>query len=165
MEGANLMSRIKQSKEKYEQLFKTVQKLDPSDSELVSQLPRFIFGEVFYIGELINKQRKFVTSTILPLLHILLQLKEHVNAVLNVEVSPLENQCVFADGEGYKRGLMIQKELYGDEIKKFYQYLPEEIVSVSAKFLTKRYFICWFTSMFTIFWLFMNFQCIKGLVE
>lgn len=111
MEGANLMSRIKQSKEKYEQLFKTVQKLDPSDPELVSQLPRFIFGEVFYIGELINKQRKFVTSTILPLLHILLQLKEHVNAMLNVEVSPLENQCVFADGEGYKRGINDSKRI------------------------------------------------------
>lgn len=169
------MSRIERSKEKYEQLFKTEQKLDPNDPELMSQLQRFIFGEVFYIGNLTDKQRELITCTILTVLQTLPQLKAHVNAALNVEVSPLElkeaiyqcapfigypktlnaisvvnevfnqrnitlpleNQCDFADDQRYEQGLKIQKELYGDEIKERYQYLPEEIANALPKFLTE----------------------------
>lgn len=47
---------------------------------------------------------------------------------------PLEPQCDFNDDERYERGLAIQKELYGDEIKERYQYLPEEFREALPRF-------------------------------
>ena len=169
------MSRIERSKEKYEQLFQQEQKVDPKDPELMQQLQRLIFGEVFDIGNLTDQQRELITCTILTVMQTLPQLKAHVGAALNVGVHPLElkeaiyqcapfigypktlnaiavinevfevrnislpleNQGDFPDEERFARGLAIQKELYGDEIKERYQYLPEEFAQALPKFLTE----------------------------
>lgn len=169
------MNRIERSRIKYEQLFQTEQKKDLHDPELMAQLQRLIFGEVFEIGELSNQQRELITCTVLAVLQTLPQLKAHVGAALNVGVTPLElreafyqcapfigyprtlnaigvfnevlqerhidlpleDQCDFDDSERYERGLAIQKELYGDEIKERYQYLPDEFAQVLPRFLTE----------------------------
>lgn len=84
------MDRIKLSKQKFEELFQTKQELDSKDPELITQIQRFIFGEIFYIGDLTDQQRELITCTILSVLQTLPQLKSHLNAALNVGVKPVE---------------------------------------------------------------------------
>lgn len=169
------MNRIDLCKEKFKELFQSDQQMDPHDPEFMAQLQRFIFGEVFYIGELSDQKRELITCTILTVLQTLPQLKAHLNAALNVGVTPLElrealyqcapfigyprtlnaigvfnevltarhidlpleNQCDFADEERFEKGLAIQKELYGDEIKEKYAYLPDEYAKALPTFLTE----------------------------
>lgn len=169
------MDRINLSKQKFEELFQTKQTLDPKDPELMSQLQRFIFGEVFYIGDLTNQQRELITCTILTVIQTLPQLKAHLNAALNVNVTPielreaiyqcspfigypktlnavnvfnnvleirgislpLENQCNFEDNQRFEKGLKIEQELYGTEIKDKYNYLPDEYAKALPRFFTE----------------------------
>ena len=52
------MSKIEKAKQKYEELFKQVQSVSNSDDpELMTILQRFIFGEVFYIGNISDTTR------------------------------------------------------------------------------------------------------------
>ena len=159
------MNRIERSQKKYEELFLNSQTLDLKDPEFMTQLQRLIFGEVFYVGDLTDRQRELITCSVLTVLQTLPQLKAHLNAALNVGVSPLElkeslyqcapfvgyprtlnavnvlnevledrhislpldNQTSIKDEERYEKGLEIQKELYGDEIKDRYRYLPDDV--------------------------------------
>ena len=169
------MNRIERSQKKYEELFLNPQTLDLKDPEFMTQLQRLIFGEVFYVGDLTDRQRELITCSVLTVLQTLPQLKAHLNAALNVGVSPLElkeslyqcapfigyprtlnavnvlnevledrhislpldNQTSIKDEERYKKGLEIQKELYGDEIKDRYRYLPDDIGDALPRFLTE----------------------------
>lgn len=141
----------------------------------MTQLQRLIFGEVFYVGDLTDRQRELITCSVLTVLQTLPQLKAHLNAALNVGVSPLElkeslyqcapfigyprtlnavnvlnevlegrhislsldNQTSIKDEERYEKGLEIQKELYGDEIKDRYRYLPDDVGEALPRFLTE----------------------------
>ncbi len=60
------------------------------DSEMMAILQKYIFGEVFTIGELNFKQREMITVTSLTVQQTLPQLKAHINAALNVGVTPIE---------------------------------------------------------------------------
>lgn len=85
------MNRIERSKQTYEKLFKQVQSVSSSDDpELMTILQRFIFGEVFYIGNLSDTTRELVTITALATNQTLPQLKAHTNAALNIGVNPVE---------------------------------------------------------------------------
>jgi 4-carboxymuconolactone decarboxylase len=53
-------------------------------------LQRFIFGEVFYIGNLGDTTRELITITALVTNQTLPQLKVHTNAALNVGVKPTQ---------------------------------------------------------------------------
>jgi 4-carboxymuconolactone decarboxylase len=53
-------------------------------------LQRFIFGEVFYIGDLDDTTRELITITALATNQTLPQLKAHTNAALNIGVKPIE---------------------------------------------------------------------------
>jgi 4-carboxymuconolactone decarboxylase len=53
-------------------------------------LQRFIFGEVFYTGNLDDKTRELITITALTTNQTLPQLKAHTNAALNIGVTPIE---------------------------------------------------------------------------
>ena len=102
------MNRIERSQKKYEELFLNSQTLDLKDPEFMTQLQRLIFGEVFYVGDLTDRQRELITCSVLTVLQTLPQLKAHLNAALNVGVSPLElkeslYQC--APFIGYPRSL------------------------------------------------------------
>lgn len=84
------MNRIEKAKQKYEELFKRVQSVSGSDDpELMIILQRFIFGEVFYIGNLNDTTRELITITALATNQTLPQLKAHTNAALNIGVKPI----------------------------------------------------------------------------
>jgi 4-carboxymuconolactone decarboxylase len=84
------MNRIEKSRQKYEELFKQVQSvLNSDDPELMTILQRFIFGEVFYIGNINDTTRELITITALAVNQTLPQLKAHTNAALNIGVKPI----------------------------------------------------------------------------
>lgn len=85
------MNRIERSKETYEKLFQQVQSVSSSDDpELMTILQRFIFGEVFYTGNLSDTTRELITITALATNQTLPQLRAHTNAALNIGVKPIE---------------------------------------------------------------------------
>ena len=61
-----------------------------NDPEMLAILQKYIFGEVFTVGELDNKTREMITVTSLAVQQTLPQLKAHINAALNVGVTPVE---------------------------------------------------------------------------
>lgn len=60
------------------------------DPEMMAILQKYIFGEVFTVGELNSKQREMITVTSLTVQQALPQLKAHINAALNIGATPLE---------------------------------------------------------------------------
>jgi len=85
------MNRIERSKQTYEKLFQQVQSVSSSDDpELMTILQRFIFGEVFYTGNLSDTTRELITITALATNQTLPQLKAHTAAALNIGVKPIE---------------------------------------------------------------------------
>lgn len=61
-----------------------------TDPEFMAILQKFIFGEVFTVGDLDLKTRELITCTTLAVMQTLPQLKAHVAAALNVGASPVE---------------------------------------------------------------------------
>lgn len=88
-EAHSNMTRINMADSKYEQLFGGARTVDPNDPEFMEILQRFIFGEVFYVGQLDDKTRELITVVSLATLQTLPQLKSHINAALNVGNTPL----------------------------------------------------------------------------
>ncbi len=73
-----------------------------------------IFGEVFYVGDLTDRQRELITCNVLTVLQTLSQLKAHLSAAINVGGLSLElkeslYQCV--PFIGYPRTLNTVKVL------------------------------------------------------
>jgi 4-carboxymuconolactone decarboxylase len=85
------MDRVEKSKEKYKQLFGDgVPAAYATDPDFQDILSRFIFGEVFYQGNLDDKQRELITLVVLATNQTLPQLKAHVGAALNVGLTPIK---------------------------------------------------------------------------
>jgi 4-carboxymuconolactone decarboxylase len=84
------MNRIERTEKKYRELFGQEISLSKTDPELLTILQRFIFGEVFYAGNLDDKTRELITITTLTVNQTLPQLKAHTAAALNVGVKPIE---------------------------------------------------------------------------
>jgi 4-carboxymuconolactone decarboxylase len=85
------MNRVEKSKEKYKQLFGDgVPAAYSTDPDFQDILSRFIFGEVFFQGNLVDKQRELITLVVLATNQTLPQLKAHVSAALNVGLTPVE---------------------------------------------------------------------------
>ncbi|MDP4147429.1 MAG: carboxymuconolactone decarboxylase family protein, partial [Bacillota bacterium] len=85
------MHRVEKSKEKYNQLFGDgVPAAYTTDPDFQDILSHFIFGEVFYQGNLDDKQRELITLVVLTTNQTLPQLKGHVGAALNVGITPVE---------------------------------------------------------------------------
>jgi len=84
------MNRIELSKKKFEELFGNyVGPLAETDPDLQEMLNHFIFGEVFYHGELLDKLRELITLVVLTTNQTLDQLQAHVFAALNIGVLPV----------------------------------------------------------------------------
>jgi 4-carboxymuconolactone decarboxylase len=83
-------SRIARAEKKYKELFASEIIASKTDPELMNILQRFIFGEVFYIGNLDDKTRELITITALATNQTLPQLKVHTHAALNIGVSPVQ---------------------------------------------------------------------------
>ncbi|MEH7334541.1 carboxymuconolactone decarboxylase family protein [Neobacillus drentensis] len=85
------MDRIEKSKEKFNQLFgEGITAAHATDPDFQDILSHFIFGEVFYQGNLDDKQRELITLVVLATNQTLPQLKAHVSAALNVGLTPVE---------------------------------------------------------------------------
>ncbi|MDX8339422.1 carboxymuconolactone decarboxylase family protein [Draconibacterium sp. IB214405] len=85
------MDRIELSKKKFEELFgQHTGPLTETDPDLQEMLNRFIFGEVFYQGDLNDKLRELITIVVLTTNQTLEQLQAHVFAALNIGVTPVE---------------------------------------------------------------------------
>ena len=82
-------TRAQKANETYKRLFASERQLNPTDPELMQILQEFIFGEVFYIGDLDDKTRELITVVSLASIQALPQLKAHINAALNVGNNPL----------------------------------------------------------------------------
>ena len=146
-----------------------------NDPEMLAILQKYIFGEVFTVGELDNKTREMITVTSLAVQQTLPQLKAHINAALNVGVTPvelreaiyqcapfigfpktlnalevlnqvfkerniktpLESTATVKEEERFEKGSAIQDPLYGDEIKKSLEGLPDDTGAEVARFLTE----------------------------
>lgn len=61
-----------------------------TDPELMDILQKYIFGEVFAVGDLDLKTRELITCTVLSVMQTLPQLKAHAAAALTVGVTPVE---------------------------------------------------------------------------
>ena len=75
--------------------FKLLFKANPNDfksndPELMEILQKYIFGDIFSIGDLTIKEREMITVVCLASIQCLPQLKAHLNAALNVGNTPLE---------------------------------------------------------------------------
>lgn len=89
--GDNNMTRVDICKKNYKALFGGEALTDNgNDTEMMDILQKYIFGEVFTIGEIDSKTREMVTVTVLTVEQTLPQLKAHINAALNVGVTPIE---------------------------------------------------------------------------
>ena len=89
--GDNNMTRVDICKKNYKVLFGGEALTDNgNDAEMMAILQKYIFGEVFAIGEIDNKTREMVTVTVLTVEQTLPQLKAHIGAALNVGVTPIE---------------------------------------------------------------------------
>ena len=85
------MTRSDICKKNYEKLFNSDWNPNVgSDPEMMAILQKYIFGEVFTVGNLDMKMREMLTVTSLAVQQTLPQLKAHINAALNVGVTPLE---------------------------------------------------------------------------
>lgn len=170
------MTRSDICKKNYEKLFNSDWNPNVgSDPEMMAILQKYIFGEVFTVGNLDMKTREMLTVTSLAVQQTLPQLKAHINAALNVGVTPLEvretlYQCapfigfpktlnaigvmneVFKERgietplemagttdekSRFEKGAAIQKPLYGDEISKALEGLPESMGDDVSRFLTE----------------------------
>ena len=174
-EGSN-MTRADICKKNYETLFNSQWNPNTgSDPEMMEILQKYIFGEVFTVGNLDIKTREMITVTSLAVQQTLPQLNAHINAALNAGASPLELRetiylCapfigfpktlnalgvlneVFGsrniatplakagtvnENERFIKGSEIQTPLYGDEIAREMQGLPDNLGSEAARFLTE----------------------------
>ncbi|WP_256995897.1 carboxymuconolactone decarboxylase family protein [Priestia megaterium] len=85
------MNPIEKSEEKFKQLSgEGVPGTHATDPDFQDILSYFIFGEVFYQGNLDDKQRDLITLVVLATNQTLPQLKAYVSAALNVGLTPVE---------------------------------------------------------------------------
>lgn len=168
------MSRSERADKIYEQLFLSKRTVGSTDPEFMEILQRNIFGDVFYTGNLNNRERELITVAALATMQTLPQLKAHVGAALNVGNSPLairetiyqcapfigfprtlnaigvfnevvkerniklplENAGTTTDADRHEKGLAIQTNLYGNEVKKAMASLPGEYKDIVPDTLT-----------------------------
>lgn len=89
--GDNNMNRTEICKRNFRTLFKGEALTNTgTDPEMMQILQKYIFGEIFTIGELDMKTREMLTVISLSTQQTLPQLKAHAQAALNVGVTPLE---------------------------------------------------------------------------
>ncbi len=69
---------------------KNIQDNQGQDKEFMDILQKYIFGEVFYVGDLDIKLRELLTISVLTTLQTLTQLKGHINAALDAGCKPIE---------------------------------------------------------------------------
>lgn len=91
IQGDENMTRTDICKKNYKELFNGEALGNTgSDPEMMAILQKYIFGEIFTVGDLDIKTREMLTVTSLAVQQTLPQLKAHLNAALNVGATPIE---------------------------------------------------------------------------
>ncbi len=87
----NTPNRTEICKKNYKALFNgEALSTEGDDPEMMAILQKYIFGEIFTVGELDIKTREMLTVVSLTTQQTLPQLKSHIGAALNVGVTPVE---------------------------------------------------------------------------
>ena len=87
----NNMTREDICKKNYKTIFKSEALQNSGDDpEMMAILQKYIFGEIFTVGELDIKTREMITVTSLAVQQTLPQLKAHINGALNSGATPIE---------------------------------------------------------------------------
>ena len=85
------MDRVERSEKKFRELFGDAAFSSfRTDPEFQDILNRFIFGDIYYQGELDDKKREMITLVVLTVNQTLPQLQAHVKAALNIGLTPVE---------------------------------------------------------------------------
>ena len=84
------MTRTEICNENMQKLFSSGMATSGDDVEMMQILQKYIFGEVFTVGDLDIKTRELITVVCLTTMQTLPQLKAHINGALNAGNSPLE---------------------------------------------------------------------------
>ena len=89
-ENEENLSRAQRADQVFEELFRAKRSTSRTDPEFMEILQQNIFGEVFDIGDLSNKDRELITVAVLTTMQTLPQLEAHIGAALNAGNTPLE---------------------------------------------------------------------------
>ena len=84
------MTRTEICNENMQKLFGSNMATEGNDVEMMQILQKYIFGEVFTVGELDIKTRELITVVCLTTMQTLPQLKAHINGALNAGNTPVE---------------------------------------------------------------------------
>ena len=84
------MTRTEICNENMQKLFGSGMATSGDDVEMMQILQKYIFGEVFTVGDLDIKTRELITVVCLTTMQTLPQLKAHINGALNAGNTPLE---------------------------------------------------------------------------
>ena len=83
--------RDKRALDNLQQLFKmNANEFKSNDPEFMEILQKYVFGDIFSVGDLSVKESELITVICLASIQCLPQLKAHLNAALNVGNTPLE---------------------------------------------------------------------------
>lgn len=84
------MTRTQICNENMQKLFGSNMATEGNDVEMMQILQKYIFGEVFTVGDLDIKTRELITVVCLTTMQTLPQLKAHINGALNAGNTPIE---------------------------------------------------------------------------
>lgn len=86
-----VMNRVDFAQNRYDELFKKeISSLKETDPDLYKIVKNFIYGDVAQLGDLTLKQRELITLVVLTVNQQPEILEKHVNAALNIGLTPVE---------------------------------------------------------------------------
>lgn len=86
-----VMNRVDFAQNRYDELFKKeISSLKETDPDLYEIVKNFIYGDVAQLGDLTVKQRELITLVVLTVNQQPEILEKHVNAALNIGLTPVE---------------------------------------------------------------------------
>ncbi len=86
-----VMNRVDFAQNRYDELFKKeISSLKETDPDLYEIVKNFIYGDVAQLGDLTVKQRELITLVVLTVNQQSEILEKHVNAALNIGLTPVE---------------------------------------------------------------------------
>ena len=86
-----VMNRVDFAQNRYDELFKKeISSLKETDPDLYEIVKNFIYGDVAQLGDLTLKQRELITLVVLTVNQQPEILEKHVNAALNIGLTPVE---------------------------------------------------------------------------
>lgn len=139
-----------------------------TDPEFMAILQKFIFGEVFAVGDLDRPTRELITCTVLSVMQTLPQLKAHAAAALQVGVKPIElREAVYqcAPFIGFPRMRLVSSTRFSEKKVSLYLWktrlLPprrivmRKVIPSNIRFMAMKLLRKWpmFREVWAMMWL------------